>query len=398
MKRFLFILSFFFIITVTLAGIDSIYTTKVNKDYDERIGNKAAIEKNQGLILQKKATGAEDNILIYGSSELSSLTDKPVNPINFFQGKKDGFQVNLIGRGYCQSIIHAMNIGALGDKLQGNKVVIILSPQWFSKEGLTADNFEKNFSELHFYAFMFNKELDPSLKLALADRVSKLTGADESLIPVNKYCKLYKQNTLLSKGLLYALLPYYKAKYYLLSIKDKINADRLLSAAGNNKVNHSTPQETAFDWEEERNKAVSYAQSETGNNSYYIQNDYFDTYIGEGLEEFKGSYKDMSYIDSPEYGDLKILLSVCNNLHLQPLIVSVPVHGKWYDYCEFDKKNRQSYYKNINAIVKTYDFKIADFSSHEYEPYFLKDVMHIGWKGWVYFDEAIDEYYHSNNQ
>lgn len=32
----------------------------------------------------------------------------------------------------------------------------------------------------------------------------------------------------------------------------------------------------------------------------------------------------------------------------------------------------------------------------EYEDYFLKDVMHLGWKGWVYVDEAIDKYYKEN--
>ncbi|MCY8210741.1 hypothetical protein MOC18_04865, partial [Bacillus spizizenii] len=25
--------------------------------------------------------------------------------------------------------------------------------------------------------------------------------------------------------------------------------------------------------------------------------------------------------------------------------------------------------------------------------YFMKDTIHIGWKGWVYVDKAIDEFY-----
>ncbi|MEG3067853.1 MAG: D-alanyl-lipoteichoic acid biosynthesis protein DltD [Syntrophaceticus schinkii] len=399
MKRLFLVLSFFLIIAAAVISLDSMYTSRVNKDYDDRIGRVLAPEKNQGLILQKKAIDSEDNILIYGSSELSSLTDKPFNPINFFQGKSDGFQVNLIGRGYCQSIIHAMNIGALGNKLQNNKVVFIISPQWFSKEGLTKADFEKNFSELHFYAFMFNKELDHSLKLALAERVSTLISTSESLIPVYKYCELYKQDTLLSRGTLCILMPYYKSKFYLLSIKDKINAGRLLSSTGHNrKVNNSTPKRDAFDWEEERIKAVSFAQTETDNNSYYIQNDYYDTYIRNKIESCKGSSKNASYLESPEYDDLMLFMDICKNMQIDPLIISIPVHGKWYDYCEFDINERQNYYEKINKTVQSYNFKIADFSSHEYEPYFLKDIMHIGWKGWIYFNEAIDEYYRANDQ
>jgi len=37
--------------------------------------------------------------------------------------------------------------------------------------------------------------------------------------------------------------------------------------------------------------------------------------------------------------------------------------------------------------------KTADFSDKEYEKYFLKDIMHMGWKGWVYFDEAVFNFY-----
>ncbi|MHA4074727.1 D-alanyl-lipoteichoic acid biosynthesis protein DltD, partial [Bacillus cereus] len=27
------------------------------------------------------------------------------------------------------------------------------------------------------------------------------------------------------------------------------------------------------------------------------------------------------------------------------------------------------------------------------DKYFLKDHMHLGWKGWVYIDEAIQQFY-----
>ncbi|HAZ37323.1 MAG TPA: D-alanyl-lipoteichoic acid biosynthesis protein DltD, partial [Clostridiaceae bacterium] len=41
-----------------------------------------------------------------------------------------------------------------------------------------------------------------------------------------------------------------------------------------------------------------------------------------------------------------------------------------------------------------YGYKIADFSGSEYEKYFLGDIMHVGWKGWIKIDGEIEKYYY----
>ena len=33
--------------------------------------------------------------------------------------------------------------------------------------------------------------------------------------------------------------------------------------------------------------------------------------------------------------------------------------------------------------------ELADFTSHEYEKYFLYDIVHFGWTGWIDVEEAI---------
>ena len=38
-------------------------------------------------------------------------------------------------------------------------------------------------------------------------------------------------------------------------------------------------------------------------------------------------------------------------------------------------------------------YPVVDFSGHEYDKYFLKDTIHLGWKGWIYFDEAVQNFY-----
>ena len=45
---------------------------------------------------------------------------------------------------------------------------------------------------------------------------------------------------------------------------------------------------------------------------------------------------------------------------------------------------------NVNPkIVEQYDVQLLDLTAQEYEPYFLCDTMHLGWKGWLEVDRAI---------
>ena len=70
-------------------------------------------------------------IPVLGSSELSASDDVAYPPALFHNGNSD-FNMILIGRGSMQSLHHAINLGAMADILPDKKVVLILSPQWFT--------------------------------------------------------------------------------------------------------------------------------------------------------------------------------------------------------------------------------------------------------------------------
>lgn len=372
--------------------MNGVYKDEIKSSYNNKMGDWINQVKNEGVILQKSAIDSGDNLFIFGSSELGTNTH-PFHPSSFFANKKDGFQVNLIGRGYYQSIIHTMNIGALGKEFKNQKIVYILSPQWFSKLGLTSDKFIMNFSQLQFYKFMDNKDIDKSMKLSAACRIKQLAGESHGIADIKIYCDLYEDNNIISSAILYTLMPYYKLRKYLFLIKDEVKSHNLLKVYKNQKFEPRSIDST-FDWVAEREKAALYAKSITNNNDFLIGNDYYNTYIRDNIGQYKNSQKYDSYSSSPEYDDLKLFLDMCSSMGIKPLVISVSMHGKWYDYLGFDKSNRQDYYKKVNGLVSSYGFELADFSKYEYEEYFLADVMHLGWKGWVYIDEAIDKYYH----
>lgn len=386
---------FLSIMFLSLYGIDRFYDSKINGVYYDAIGNiYDSTEKDQGLELQRKSVQKDDNLLIFGSSELGAILP-PFYPVDFFQNKKSGFQVNLIGRGHTQSIVHAMNFGALGNNIKNKKVVFIISPQWFNSKGLEPVDFNMNFSELQFYSFMFNKDIDKSLKLRLTERMDYLLTEGQNVGHIKTYCYLYSKNNIFTNTVFYALQPYYKFKYYILSIKDKMRTYDVLKQY-KNYTNVSPGSQKDFNWDEEKQKAGEAGKLASNSNQFGIENGYYNTYIKDKIETLKGGYKDQSYLKSPEYEDLKFLLDLCKAQNIKPLFISVPVHGKWYDYEEFDKNDRTEYYKKVKDLISSYNFEIADFSKYEYEDYFLKDIMHLGWKGWVYVDEAVNKYYNQN--
>ena len=108
----------------------------ISKKYYNQYGENLSKNKFKSVALQKMGAKEGDNLFMFGSSELVVNTRYFIHPINFFKNKKDGFQVNLIGQGGYKSLVHAADFGALGKSLKGQKVVFVLSPQWFTPGGI----------------------------------------------------------------------------------------------------------------------------------------------------------------------------------------------------------------------------------------------------------------------
>ena len=139
----------------------------------DSVGNVSHTEKITGRYLVEQSAAQEDTLLIFGSSELRT-TEIPTHPVNFFAGKRAGFQVDIIGRGSCQSIIHALEIAASGDALRRKKVVLITSPQSYVPEGIAPDLFMANFSVQQYLELLADDTLSDEVKVYLDRRVAEL--------------------------------------------------------------------------------------------------------------------------------------------------------------------------------------------------------------------------------
>ncbi len=368
-------------------------------EYKYALGNQSDDQKIQGLYLLKESAKRDDNVIVYGSSELR--TDYiSTHPANFFKDKRAGFQVNLVGRGSCQSIIHAMSIAASGDALQSSPVVLITSPQSYVEGGITPDMFFANFSKQQFLTILYDKTVTKDIKKTFAKRVcemfarydeefGKLSGYDDIRI----IAKSYSDDNFYNKAINVVTYPYFLLTKTLSNSKDMIKSARLINDCNVNTQNNPS----SIDYSSEVEGAVEQAKKESANNDFGMRDSDYKKNVGNKLSKFKDRDKNLSYENSVEYDDLRLLLEVCKLKGIKPLFVSVPLHGDWSDYTGFSKENRQAYYEKVKSTVSEYDAEFVDLSGYEYEQYFLCDTMHLGWKGWLKVNEEIDSFYKRHN-
>lgn len=376
------------------------YAVKITvPEYNDAVGNGSDDQKIKGLYLLKESAKRSDNIVIYGSSELR--TDYiTTHPANFFENKKGGFQINLVGRGSCQSIIHAISIASSGTSLKDTPVVLITSPQSYVEGGITPDMFFANFSKQQYITIMYDNTINDDIKQRLSKRVCEMIKRyDEEIGTLSGYedirllAKIGSDKSFVNTSAKVATAPFFLFEKYMENCRDMVKSADILRA---NKTNITAKTED-IDWKQAETDAIEVAKKETTNNDFGMRNSDYKKNVKNRLDRFKDKEKNLSYDNSVEYDDLRLLLDICKEKGIEPMFVSVPLHGEWSDYTGFAKERRESYYQKVEAVVSEYDAHFVDLSGYEYEEYFLCDTMHLGWKGWIRVNEEIYDFYHEFN-
>lgn len=330
----------------------------------------------------------DDTMVVIGSSELSAVNDLTFPTALFNNGDSD-YNMCLIGRGSMQSLHDAITIGALADKIPNKKVVLIVSPQWFTESHLSSETYASRFEELFFVDFLKNDSISTQTKKTIVDRVNTLLVSDPiELERVKEYESIYLNHNL--NPIQHMKLLVYNS---FANAKNRFMLSNNTKDMGNRSFSSKRVEADKIDYSDLLKKATDIGEERCTNNDYGIYDEYFDEYIAKKYDSFSGYYKEESYTTSAEYGDLKLFLDVCKETGITPMLISVPVNGRWYDYGQFPRSDRNTYYQNIRDIAKEYDVSMADFSDREYELYFLQDIMHIGWRGWAHLNKAVYDFY-----
>ena len=318
----------------------------------------------------------ENTLPVFGSSELTSLSYYEKGVGSFLNGK----QMNIIsiGAGNFQSLHHAITLGAISEGISSKKVALFLSPQWFDKDGCDAAAFAARMSENELLEFLANKNISKETKRYVLERTEKLlSNSPTQLARIRKYKKAVEQP--ISAETIYksVLTAYwnYRAEYEVYQQLERISNDIPYYDLD------------AIDFDAVLALAEQQGEESCTNNDFGIYDSYWDTYVKDTFNKGEVATKEQIYTQSPEYGDLECFLNVAEELGIEVILVSIPVHGKWYEYrgqlCDV-------YYQKVGQIAAQYDnVKFVDMSVYEDEQYFLKDIMHLGWKGWTRINEVL---------
>ncbi len=315
--------------------------------------------KNQGLAFQRAGAYAQNVLPIYGSSELL-VPASPYRGNNFFRTAPTGFQLAPVGGGGTTPLIMLQKIGALGSSLRGKKLAISLSPNWFfaTKPGWQA--YAGNFSPMAATEMIFGSALDFDLKRQIAARMLECPSTLEER-PLLKFAlSRLASGDWIDRIVFYALWPAGKAQSLLFELQDHL---------------------AALDYIRRQKKPFPRLHAPA-----------FDRQIPPGSRDaaFKNG------IDtSPAWIDLELLLRGLASAHAQPLILSMPVPGDFYEHAGVSRSARNDYYTKLRALVERYHFPVVEFEAHDEDPAFLiRHASHLTAKGWVYYDRALDEFFH----
>ena len=393
LKKILIFASYIFIpIPILVFGLKSyenFLDSQISKGYNSAIGRTYGInELSKGISLLKRSAINED-VIIFGSSELDGADYISQNPVNMFPNNYLNSNVSLVGRAGTQSLLDAIKIGALSEDLRDKKIVFIVSPQWFFDKEIRRDYFSSNFSEIQFYKFLENNLISNKTKEYVCKRISNLLEDESNLSIPCFYSNVYSRKNLIDNFIFYLFKPYFIIREKILNLKDKHMSYKIIKKFENEKIQTSKE----INWEDEMINAEKLGKLECTNNNFFVYDDYFNKYISPNILNIKGSCCNINPFGSDEMTDYIETLKVFNQLNIKPYIVITSMNGYFYDYVGLSKEKRYELYNKLDETARNYGLDILNLKGYEYEPYFYKDVMHLGWKGWTVINEKISKHF-----
>lgn len=324
------------------------------------------IELIGSLSDQKKLT-------ILGSSELGGETYSSY----FFLPDSIGIPTTAFGHQHHQNLSIACELMAVGDKLEGANVCVILSPGWFETDGTNIEAF------LEFVRPDFLRRIihDPSIprlnKLRVADFVCDFYGDIN-----NPSVEL----TYLKNMSLYGRYSWMPGKFNDLPLDIIPHVDYKV-VSGLKKLK---PVKGNIDWAASKKKAQEEFLKTCRNNSAYVDSAY---YVENLLKDGKRRRGRMIPASSDrEFEDFQLVVEILKRHHCKATFILQPLNPYHFDYMyRFTKIQKRIRQELARAHFPVLDMYSTDKS--RYVPGTLKDIMHPGNRGWIEMNEFLVKQY-----
>lgn len=319
----------------------------------------------------------EESLLAFGSSEFSTPAALvPQVPAAAFGENDFGVHLMLVGEAYDQCLWQSIALGAYAlEGVPRNKVVLSVSPSWFVDGGVDSETFKTRFSYSLYEGFCENERIPEDVKQYVAARLRSY-GIDEN--DVSAAAPSLPQDYL--NHLVYDFVDDLKLRQGLMEVRD----------SGKTKARAAVADSP--DFAGMREKALEDARAHSTNNDFGLEDAFYAEQLAPAWDAVEGMRKDETYSKTPEYDDLRCFLDIADACGIEVLVVVSPLFGPYYDHIGIDAQTRERCYARIRDICEEYGAQVADYTDREYEKYFLFDIVHYGWTGWVDVEQSIYEF------
>ena len=382
-------------ITGILLALGVLFSNHLENRYVNALAADLSEPKLQGVALQKHAFDQPDLLVLYGSSELAK--EMPNNAAQFFEDYPTGFRVFRVGQPGAASLLILQKIAAVGDDIEGKKVAFSISPGWFFTEVFDPKYYEGNFSVLQAYEFAFSGKLSRGLKRDIAQRMLMYPKTLENEWLLDSALRHLAGDTLKDRVLFALLWPLGRLQSAVGRAQDHFEAVLHIIAEDETLPVSAPPTpkrgRRPVNWADFRKRAAKLAIN------------IISTKRKEVAQKRAKRARDRSPNPTPtfvqtvakarEWTDLELLLRTFQEMGAKPLLLSMPVEDIRLEVYGVSTEVRTAYLRHLDALAEQYHAPLDDFRDHQNDPGFLVDFLdHLSPDGWLYYNKALDDFYH----
>lgn len=334
----------------------------------------------------------------FGSSEWNRMD--AFHPVIMARAYHRNYQPFLLGQKGAEALTQYFGMQQIIGNMQDKQAVFFVSPQWFTKIDQQSAAFQFYFSKSQALAFLHNQTGSQADRYAAQRLLQTYPN-----VPYGNLVQKIADGQTLSASEKQTVITQQKIHTNEDAFFAKINIGNNLQKRVIPKVKE-LPQ--PYNRETLDAKAVALGQAQTQNNRFGILDHFFTQRIGGSFASLKGAQAKFNYTKSAEYSDFQLVLNQLAQSHTNVIFVIPPVNSKWTKYTGLNEDMYQATVRKIKYQLQSQGFNhILDLSRRGNEPFFMEDTIHLGWRGWLAFDEGVSPFlsepqakpdYHINNK
>ena len=347
-----------------------------------------------GLDSQKTVLSRDDYLPVYGSCELNLRVFDRID--SFFASKPTGFRVEPLAKAGNTDLLIAETCAALGPAIRNKKLAVIISPEWFYRPQVLDVQYAANFSVEHALAALTSPTLGGAIKRRLAKRMADYPRTlDKNPILKQLLLAIEEDGPMATSALRTATLC--AAGYqWVLNLSDPLFT-WIEFATTRRRFPQANPSLTVsgIDWQMAYSNGEQEFQKMTDGNPLGFKKKVWLRLLNKDqatLRDFQLPNFDIIG-KTKEWEDFEIMLEVLKQNGARPLLLAMPVSGKFFTTLGADKQAWSTYYMRLRETAQHYGFPLYDFEEYEDDPRF-RGYDDLNPEGWLHLNMVADAFFH----